>query len=125
MKGKCMGFLSRADILEFDDVKTEIVEVPEWGGQVMVKALNGTERDAFEASIVEMSGRTQKMKTENIRAKLAVKTIIDPETKKPIFTVADIEALGRKSASALDRVFSVAQKLSGISDGDVEELEKN
>ena len=33
--------------------------------------------------------------------------------------------MGKKGAKALDRVFSVAQKINGISDGDVEELAKN
>jgi hypothetical protein len=36
-----------------------------------------------------------------------------------------VEALGKKSAAALNRVFEVAQRLSGITDDDVEELAKN
>ena len=36
-----------------------------------------------------------------------------------------IDALGAKSAAPLDRCFEVAQRLSGISEADVEELTKN
>ena len=36
--------------------------------------------------------------------------------------VADIAALGRKSSAALNRVFEAAQKLSGLTDEDVDEL---
>ena len=38
---------------------------------------------------------------------------------------ADMEALGEKSAAALQRVFDVARRLSGMSESDVEELTKN
>ena len=39
-----------------------------------------------------------------------------------MFTDKDVKALGEKSANALQRVFDVAQKLSGITPDDVEEL---
>ena len=120
-----MKALTREDILNCEDIKIEVVNVPEWGGCVSVKAMTGQERDAFEASIVEVRGTAQSFKLENIRSKLVSKTVVDPETKKPLFTVGDIEALGKKSAAALDRIFSVSQKLSKITSADVEELAKN
>ena len=42
-----------------------------------------------------------------------------------LFTAADVEQLGAKSALALDRVFDVAARLSGFRESDIEELEKN
>jgi len=120
-----MKALTREQILSCDDLKTEEVDVPEWGGTVTVKMMTGQERDAFEASIVEYKGDKQQVKTDNIRAKLAAMTIIDPETKQLMFTVGDIEALGKKSAAALDRIFDVSRKLSKIASTDVEELAKN
>jgi len=41
-----------------------------------------------------------------------------------LFTDADVKALGMKSAVALQRVFDVAQRLSGITSDDVDELAK-
>lgn len=121
-----MSYLTREQILNADDLKTQEVKVPEWGGIVVVRSMTGTERDAFEASIVDNThGNTPKMKLDNFRAKLVVKTVIDPETKKAMFTVADIEVLGNKSVAALDRVYDVAQKLSKISAEDVDDLIKN
>jgi len=114
-------FLTREQILSAEDIKTEEVEVPEWGGTVLVKGMNGKERDAFEMSFLDGSRAT----TENIRAKLVSLTIIDPETNKQLFTVADIDALGQKSAKALDRIFEIAQRLSKIGANDVEEMAKN
>ena len=118
-----MVYLKRDDILNFDDIKTVEVDVPEWNGAVIVKMMTGQERDSFEASCIGAKDGTFKM--DNIRAKLVAKTVIDPETKEPMFTVADIEALGKKSAAALDRIFTASQKLSKISEKDVEDLAKN
>lgn len=114
-------FLTREQILNAEDIKTEEVEVPEWGGTVLVKGMNGKERDSFEMSFLTGGQST----TENVRAKLVSLTIIDPDTKNQLFTVADIDMLGNKSAKALDRVFAVAQRLSKIGINDVEELAKN
>ena len=114
-------FLTRDQILNAEDIKTEEVEVPEWGGTVLVKGMNGKERDAFEMSYLTAGQST----IENVRAKLVSLTVIDHETKNQLFTVADIDALGQKSAKALDRVFAVAQSLSKIGQNDVEELAKN
>ena len=41
--------LTRDLILKADDIQTREVEVPEWGGTVLIRALTGTERDAYEA----------------------------------------------------------------------------
>ena len=35
--GYKMALLTREDILNYNDIKTEIVPVPEWGGEVKVK----------------------------------------------------------------------------------------
>lgn len=117
--------LTRADILNCNDAIMETVVVKEWGGEVTVRAMSGLERDAFEASLVMTVGKSRIMKLDNIRAKLVSMTVIDPETKESLFTAADIEILGSKSAAALDKIFTVSRKLSGISEDDVEELAKN
>ena len=116
-----MALLNRNQILEVKDIKTEIVEVPEWGGSVLVKLLTGTERDQFEASVIDDKG---KFKKDNVRAKLVLKCAVDEEGK-PLFQAADLEAIGAKSAAALDRIFSVAQKLNRMGAQDLEELAKN
>ena len=115
-----MELLTKEQILKSPDLKTETVKMPEWGGKVIIKAMTGTQRDAFEQSIA-IDG---KIDLNNIRAKLCALTIVD-ETGTRVFSDADIAALGAKSAKALDRVFSHSQKLSGISPDDVKELEKN
>ncbi len=118
------SFLSRAAILEAQDILYEDVEVPEWGGWVRVKSLTGSERDEFEGSLFKTSGKIQKVDISDIRAKLVAKSICD-EAGARVFTDQDIALLGRKSAAALDRVYSVAQRLSRVSNEDVDELAGN
>lgn len=117
------AFLSRAEILSAVDKTIERVECPEWGGAVYVRTLTGSERDLFEQSMLDDRGR-RKGSVPNIRASLAAKTICDQDGNR-LFTDKDIDSLGTKSAAALDRVFDVAQRLSGLSKADIEDLAKN
>jgi hypothetical protein len=115
-------FLSREDILGAQDLKTEDVEVPEWGGTVRVRSLTGAERDAYEAGIVQLRGDGSRTFTlQNARARL-VSLAVCNENGERLFSDKDIAELGKKSAAALERVFDKARHLSGLSDDDVEEL---
>ena len=116
-----MDVLTRENILEIQDIQIELVHVPEWGGDVYVKGMTGAERDKFESSLVVLRGKSQTLNMANIRAKLASLTICD-ENGKRLFSEQDVQVLSQKSASALQRVFVVAQKLSRIGDEDIEEL---
>lgn len=106
--------------------RMEEVDVPEWGGSVFVKELSAAERDAFEASMVKLDrkGKVQGHNLANVRARLAVFALCDEDGKR-LFGDDEAGILGEMSAAALQRVFEVAQRLSGISNEDMEELEKN
>ena len=116
-----LSTLTKAQILEADDLPTEIVEVPEWNGSVIVRTITGSERDAFEASVITESGGKN---MEYLRSKLVALSVVDEEGNH-LFTMNDAKELGEKSARAIDKVFSVAQRLSGLSKKDVEELTEN
>ncbi len=118
-------YLSRQEILDADDLVTEEVPVPEWGGMVLVKSLSAGERDKWEATFVRMkSGKDPDINLENLRAKLVAVSVVD-EDLTPIFTDADIAGLAKKSAAAMQRVFNVASRLSGVSEADQQSLAKN
>jgi hypothetical protein len=120
-----MKVLKRDEILAADDMKTVTVSVPEWGGDVIVRTMTGTDRDRFDESIIEYdeSGK-RKVAWDNLRAKLVAATVVD-EIGKPLFSPKDVELLGRKSAIALQRVFAAAQALNGVGDDELEKAEKN
>ena len=111
--------LTRDEILRAQDLETVEVDVPEWGGVVRVRGLTGAERDALEAEAAEL-----RRPLDNFRARYVARCIVD-ENGERIFSDEDIEALGRKSAAALNRVFEAAVSLSALTEEDVEALEKN
>ena len=120
-----MKLLTAAEILEKDDSQHEDVAVPEWGGTVRMCALSGDERDAYEKSIVRVTGKgkseSREIVMEGIRAKLVARSAVDDKGAR-LFTDAQVSALGKKNAAVLDRLFAVAQRLSGLSKEDVDEL---
>ncbi len=109
--------LTRESILGAADLPQREVDVPEWGGSVLIRAMTGGERDRFEAA-------WKQDPSSDIRARLAQATLCD-ETGSLIFGSQDIPSLSAKSSKALDRIFAAATVHNGITDKDVEELRKN
>ena len=106
--------LNKTQILESVDLKSEAVEVVEWGGSVMVRTMTGADRDAFEASMITtLPDGTRKPNMANMRAKLVAITVVD-EAGAPVFDASDVDRLALKSAAALERVFAVAQRINGL-----------
>lgn len=119
-----MALLSKKQILEINDIETKDVDVPEWGGKVRVRGLNGAERDEFEQSMVERKGKRYEANLRNARARLVSLAAIDAQGNR-LFSDADVKALGQKSAHALNRVYEVVRDLSGLTEEDVDELAEN
>lgn len=116
--------LSRDAILAPRELKRETVAVPEFDGTVVIQELTATERDAFEASCVKRKGKKTETDATNFRAKLVVQSARD-ETGARLFADTDVDAIGKLSASAINRLFEVACRLSGLTDTEVEELAGN
>lgn len=114
-----MGLLSREQILAASDLAREVVEVPEWGGEVYVRVLTGVERDQFEASCAD-----DEQGTRNFRARLCALCMVGEDGNR-LFEFGEAQQLGAKSGQALDRVFDVARRLNGMSKDAIEEQEKN
>ena len=118
------SFLSRNAIFAVPDIQSEDVFVPQWSGTVRVKGLTARERDQFEADILRGKGKNVEVVKQNLRAKLVVRAAVD-EAGNRLFGDGDIAFLGEKSAAAIDLLYGVASRLSGISGDDEEELAKN
>jgi hypothetical protein len=114
--------LSRDDVLKADDRVTEEVVCPEWGGSVLVRGMTGRERDSWEVSLRDQrSGQRIPGRMNNIRSQVIVRCIVDDDGAR-LFTDADVAALGEKSGAAIDRVYDVAARLSGLSEEDEKEM---
>lgn len=105
-----MTTLDRAAILAAQDIQTEVVNVPEWGGDVRVRGMTGVQRDAFDRATVDADGKAD---LTNFAARLAATCVVDDQGN-PLFTLDDIDLLADKSGAALQRVSAVAMRLSGL-----------
>lgn len=114
--------LTRDQILGAQDLKREQVDVPEWGGAVLVREMTAAERISFEQDVM-MSGGVGQLPPDVV-GRVAAWCIID-EAGRRVFTDADIEALGGKSTDAILRVFKAIMRLSAFAPEDAEELRKN
>jgi len=124
------SYLGKDAILRASALRTEEVKVPEWADPetgadvVLVRELRGRERDEWEASLAVQRGKQMVPDVANMRAKLVARCVVNSDLE-PVFTQQDVSALGELSAAALDRVFEVASRLSGLSEADLEAAQGN
>jgi hypothetical protein len=100
-------FLSVEQILAANDLPSEIVDVPEWGGRVKIQGLSRASYDAIAKAAevtVPATGPGQQATTRRDDDKfsdlLFVACVVEPK-----FTTEHIPALRGKSLGALNRVY--------------------
>ena len=123
-----MQFVTAQELLAATELPYESVYLPALKKHAVVVGMSGKARDSFEASLVEGKGKRRDVKTDNIRAKLAARCLYTaPPTKggQRMFTDAQADTIGDVRADILGPIFDVAQKLSGVSDEDIDELGKD
>ena len=116
--------LTKEQILGAMDTTVEQIDVPEWDGTVFVRTLSGTELDEFEGENYEVVNGQVNVNKRNVRARLLSRAICDQDGK-PLFTLKDVEALGKKSGRALNRVVAVAERINGLDKRALEDAGKN
>lgn len=119
------ALLSKDQITQIRALPTEDVEVPEWGGTVRVRSLSAGERDDFEAAVVRTKGKDVQVNRKNLRARLVAMCLVGDDGKTRLLSDEDVVPLSYQSAAAVERVFAVAQRLSGLAPADVEQLAGN
>jgi hypothetical protein len=113
----------KKSILDADDIQSEIVEVPEWNVKVEVRGMNGRDRANFlKRSTNPVDGT---LDYDKFYPELLIGTLFDPETGEKVFEGPDRDSLNTKSGKALERLATVAQRLSGLGVVDVEVAKGN
>lgn len=120
----------RDKILSVSDIKTERLEIPDWGVEVEVRGLTGAGRARINAAStvrhVDDAGATSLVKDEAILYPLLIiASVFDPATGTPVFGEADRDAIGGKSAGVLEDVAMAICRLSGITADAVTVIRKN
>lgn len=101
----------------------EVVRVPEWGCAVEVRALSALTQGEYEDAVRAWVESGESVSTVRALCALLVRTCYDTATGKPIFRLDDVDELAAMSTvSVLQRVADVAQRLSSVTNEDVEAL---
>jgi len=121
--------LTKATILAADDISLEMVEVPEWGGHLYVRTMDGTARDEYDQEQYEAMTKAREANPDgdtlpNMRARMVASCACDKDSNL-LFSMADVVVLAAKSGTALDRVWDVCRRLNRLSAEDIEELAGN
>lgn len=114
------------DILMVDDLPKELVEVDEWKLSVWVYGLTGKERGEFQRDLLERKGTDLQANLSGVSVaavRLCGKCIRKSDGSR-MFTDQQISALGEKSAIPIQKLYEVAQRLSGLTKERIKELEK-
>jgi len=106
-------------------VPREDVPVPEFGEGVVVPVwgMTALERTRFEQSMQGKSGPVAARVLE-IRERLVV-ACCKSDDGVPLFTAADVQAIGQQRADVVERIVNAAQRLSGFTAADIETTAKN
>jgi hypothetical protein len=106
----------KKSILEFDDIESEVVSVPQWGDKkVEVRGMTSKER----AKLLKVSAATGEVDMEKWFPDLLIATLYDPESGEKIFERADRAAINAKSGAAVSLLADIASRLSGLGESDV------
>jgi hypothetical protein len=114
-----MAELTAEMILAANDQKDHLkkVDVPEWGGEVYIRAMTAGERDAHEIEWMQSKDRG----VADFRSKLLVRVLSNSEGKR-LFTDEQVKALRDKSAAVVNRLWGIAMKVNAMTEKDVEAL---
>ncbi|MGW2580839.1 hypothetical protein ACWCYZ_05780 [Streptomyces virginiae] len=121
-----MALLTRAQIDAIDDRTWEDIPVPEWGGEVRLLGLSGTERDAYQASMVRMGsqGNVAGVNLVDNSARLLARCIVGEDFER-LYTDKDVRDLGKKNGAVIRRLYKDAQRISGLAKESVEDAAGN
>lgn len=104
----------RDKILQAQDLRSELLDVPHWGVKVEIRTLTAKERSSLIGKA--MNRQTGDIDYGILYPLLVVACTYDPETGEKVFTEADTDALGGKSGAAMEHIAQKAADLSGLTE---------
>lgn len=109
----------REKLLARRGLKRERVEIPGIDEPVYVRQLSPREKDEWESSRWNQSGKRVRLDFTNARARLVAMATVD-QAGKQVFTMADVAALGEAEPDMVEALVDVALRLSKLTAKDDE-----
>lgn len=111
--------LNREALLNAPGPATTIIEVPEWGGQLRIKAFSGTERAEF----AKICAADDKIMAE-IFGKVLILGCVE-ENGSPLLGAADVDTIMAKDGRVVQRVAEAIMEFNGLTDKAAETIKGN
>ena len=112
----------RDKILAATDIPSEVVRIPEWDVDILVKGMSAGDR--LHLQKVSYDQTTGQVHMEKMYPDIVVSCCHDPETGDSIFTDDDKDAILAKSSAAVEKIAEVGLRLSGLGKGSDDEAGK-
>ena len=108
--------LTREQLLNIDDRKSEIFFVDEWNDEIKVRAISANQR----RMILKESSVNGEFDMVKFQTMVVFYGTIEPKLEK-----ADFDLLAEKNAFVIEKIATKIANLSGIEEDSVEEIRKN
>ena len=112
----------REKIKGLQDLRTEVVHVPEWDVDIEVRSMTVRERAHMMTAYTDAKGN---LSIDEAYPFMTVACCYDPATGEKLFSNEDMDWLRDKNSSAIELLTLKAMELSGLGAGSVEQAEKN
>lgn len=101
----------RDRIIAVDDLQREIVKIEQWGLEVEVRGMSGAARAAIVQDAADNNGNVNFAK---MMPEVVVTCVFDPQTGEQVFSADDKDLIMGKNGAALEKINTIAMRLSGF-----------
>lgn len=112
-----MARLSSVEILESSVLCEKEIEIPQWGGSVIIKEFSKAKQQQIRREATDIENG--EINTDKLELLMFIHGVIDP-----VLSQEDYFALREKSAMAIDIVLKEIMDLSGLNQAVIKEKEK-
>lgn len=110
--------LTKENIFASQDITTQLIPMPEWGGEVRIKAMSIGDQIEFE----KLNKKSKD--TSNIVCNTLMFCCIDEDGER-LFSEEDLKLLEHKSFRAIEKLFKACLELNALSEESLEKEAKN
>lgn len=122
--------LTKSDILSVQDNHIKVLDVPEWGGKVHLRAMGVEQRMEFLVSVGKMQDIAKNDALAaaqyylQVQCGLLISSIVDSAGTR-CFTLDDIAALAQKSPAVINKIYDEIVRFNSFAVESQEEETKN
>ena len=115
--------LSKDAILAAKDTDVHEIDVPEWGGSILLRSMTVAQRINYEHWAHKQSN-LKSPDYRGIRERLIISCAVDADGK-PLFAEDDLASLSDKNSEGIDRLHAKCRLICGMDEEAIEDAAKN